>query len=149
MFSTSSNSKILFRIFVKNSPALPKTASRGGYFVARIMLGKTFLRIFTILAILISAFFAHAEWYQIDSPTNAKTFEALILGILNYIAPLTFALAAAAIIFAGFKYMMALGKPEAITKANKTLTYVLIGTALIVGAATIASAIINTIKQIR
>lgn len=116
---------------------------------SRMRLGKTFLRIGFTFAILTVAFFARAEIFPIDPPTSARSFEALLLGILNYLTPFAFTLAAAFIIFSGFKYILALGNPTKIAAANKTLTYVLIGTALIVGAAAIAGAVINTIKQIR
>lgn len=51
-------------------------------------------------------------------------------------------------IWAGFKFIMAQGKPDKITEAKKMFWYTIIGMLLILGAWTITNAIIGTVNSI-
>jgi len=53
------------------------------------------------------------------------------------------------IIYAGFLYVKAQGKPEEISKAHKALLYALIGGLLILGANVLLDVITNTINDIK
>jgi hypothetical protein len=52
------------------------------------------------------------------------------------------------IMYSGFLFVAAYGEPSKITKARQTLLWTLVGTALVLGATTIGSAIVNTVKKI-
>lgn len=71
---------------------------------------------------------------------------AVIKAVLeNVIMPIAAVFIIFAIIYSGFKYVTAQGKPEEINKANKGLMYVLIGAAILLGAVGISDAIQSTI----
>ncbi len=52
------------------------------------------------------------------------------------------------IVWAGFQYLLAQGKPEAIKKANLNLMWSLIGAGLLLGAAGISAVLETTVNQI-
>ncbi len=52
------------------------------------------------------------------------------------------------IIWAGFQYLMAQGKPDAIKKANQNLMWSLIGAGILLGAAGISQVVKLTIEQL-
>lgn len=113
-------------------------------------MGKTFLRISSIFAILFSVVPALAEPYTFRPPIKAKNFQDLVITILNYIVPAMTVFAIVAILYAGFRLVAAgiAGKPEEIKKASTMLVYTLIGAALVVGATAIAKTIFTTIDQL-
>lgn len=113
-------------------------------------MGKTFLRISSIFAILSAGALALAEPYEFKPPIKAKNFQDLVITILNYIVPAMTVFAIVAILFAGFRIVTAAmaGKPEEIKKARTMLVYALIGAALVVGATAIAKTIFTTIDQL-
>ncbi|MDB5204597.1 MAG: protein of unknown function with transrane region [Candidatus Taylorbacteria bacterium] len=53
-----------------------------------------------------------------------------------------------AIMYGGFMYVTAQGDPEAISKAYKTITWALVGTAILLGARTIMLAVTSTVKDL-
>ena len=65
------------------------------------------------------------------------------------ILPIGASVAALFIIYSGFLYVKAQGKPEKIKEAREALTTALIGTAIILGAWVIAQLIGGTINQLR
>jgi type IV secretory pathway VirB2 component (pilin) len=73
----------------------------------------------------------------------------IIKSILNNIVePLAAVYVVIMIIYSGFKYVMAQGKPAEIEKANQGLLYVLIGAGILLGSAAISTAIQGTINQL-
>ncbi len=66
----------------------------------------------------------------------------------NIILPVGGVLCVLAFIFAGFKYVMAQGKPADIEAANRTLLYAAIGTAVLLGAWVLANAVCKTVELI-
>ena len=87
---------------------------------------------------------------RIDNPfKGGDDLSAVVVAILNdIIMPLAGVLVVLAIIYSGFKYVTAQGKPEEIKKANQGLLYVLIGTLILLGAGAIAAAIKGTLTQL-
>jgi hypothetical protein len=53
------------------------------------------------------------------------------------------------IIWAGFKYVMARGKPNAIAEAHKNFWYLILGSILLLGALALSQLIGRTIEEIR
>lgn len=78
--------------------------------------------------------------------TSISTIVGAILNAVEYIGAIACALW---IIWAGFLYVKAQGKPEALTEANKTLLHAVIGTAIILGAGAILTVIQSTITSIK
>jgi|SRR3989344_2910194 len=81
--------------------------------------------------------------FQILNPINATDFRGVVLMITRLLMTIGIPLAAIFIIFTGFKYVAARGDPKAIEEAHKMLLWTLIGTAVIVGAYAIATAVVN------
>ncbi len=74
---------------------------------------------------------------------------SLILSILNNIVmPIAAVGVVIWIIWSGFLYVMAQGKPAEIQKANKNLLYSLIGAGILLGAEGIAQVLRATVQQL-
>jgi len=80
---------------------------------------------------------------EIDS--IPKFIEAIIDIVLIVGVPIV----VLAVIYVGFLFVKAQGKPEEITKAKSALIYTLIGAALLLGAFVIANAIGKTVDEIK
>ena len=87
----------------------------------------------------------------IHNPLNSSytSITAVITAVLQKIVmPLAAVFVVLAIIYSGFKYVMAQGNPKEIQDANKGLLYVLIGTAVLLGATGISAALQGTLCHI-
>lgn len=80
-----------------------------------------------------------------DLTTIPGIITALVEGV---VIPIAVPLLAIAIIYTGFLFVQARGKPEKITKAKEALKWTLIGGAIILGAYIIAEALQSTISDI-
>lgn len=86
----------------------------------------------------------------IPNPITATSFTALIDSITKELVPIATVLAVVAIIFTGFKFLTAAlsGNASALTEARKMFYYVLVGTAITVGAAVLANAVIKFVTEL-
>ena len=78
--------------------------------------------------------------------TDLNTF---IKAILDIVLTIGIPIVALAIIYCGFLFVSAQGKPEEISKAKKALMYTLIGAAVLLGAWVLAQAIGDTVDELR
>ena len=108
--------------------------------------------IFTIaplLALLFVADAAHATSHvKLENPLAVEgvaDFVALVLKVLVMVA---LPIISFFIVYSGFLFLTAQGKPENLSKAKENLVYVLIGATLILGAWVIATLIGGTVSQI-
>lgn len=86
---------------------------------------------------------------RLENPLKANSFEGLFSDVLsNVIIPVTALIGVVFIIFAGFKFVTAQGKPEKVTEAKKRLMYVLIGVGIIIASEVILDLLLNTLTQI-
>lgn len=85
---------------------------------------------------------------EFKNPITSETFEALIVKLSEGILKLVFILAPIFIIISGFRFLTAslTGNQAGLTMAKKLFFWTLIGTAIIVGASVIATAIVNFAK---
>lgn len=85
--------------------------------------------------------------FKLANPfTGGSSLVSVINAILqNIVMPLAAVVVVLAIIYSGFKYVMAQGNSKEIQDANQGLLYVLIGTAVLLGATGISAAIQGTI----
>ena len=80
---------------------------------------------------------------------NDCTLMDLLTTILNKVVMPIAAIAVVVwIIWAGFQYVLAQGKPEAVTKAHQRLLWSLVGAGILLGAAGISSVVQNTINAL-
>jgi len=87
----------------------------------------------------------------IKNPLNSSysNIPSILNGLINVVLKIAEVLCALYIIYGGFLYVQAQGKPEALTRANQTLLHAVIGTAIILGANVIYSVINSTITSIK
>jgi len=77
---------------------------------------------------------------------RTSTFEQLVENIANIVFKLGFVVAAIFIIYSGFKFVTAQGREDELKKAKDNFKWVIIGTAVLLGAKIIATAVRNTIE---
>lgn len=86
--------------------------------------------------------------FQLTNPLNVRSVCGLIKAILQAVLVIGLPIAVLFLVFAGLKYVAALGKPEKIREANENLLYTVIGIAIFLGAALIAQVIATTVNNI-
>lgn len=116
-------------------------------------LWKTFLKSIFVFAILIVAVFVYADEgvvnAVINNPIKTSTFEGLVKSIAEAVRNVGIPFAITAIIFAGFKLVLASlsGNAQDIESAKKILWWVITGTAIVVGASMLAEIAVNIFKS--
>ena len=80
--------------------------------------------------------------------TGPQDIPSFIKKILDVVLVVGVPIVTLAIIYTGFLFVKAQGKPEEITKAKQTLLYSIIGAALLLGSFVISSAIKGTVDEI-
>ncbi|HLF66459.1 MAG TPA: TrbC/VirB2 family protein [Gammaproteobacteria bacterium] len=84
----------------------------------------------------------------IKNPIEADSINGLIKTLLEGVIKIGMPIVALAIIYCGFLFVAARGKPEAITKAKDALLYTLIGSAVLLGSWAIAQMISETVLSL-
>lgn len=113
-------------------------------------LGKSALYAALFLAILLLAFPDMVLGVTIENPIKAKSFPELIQQIAKAVRLIAFPLAIVAIIFVGFKFVIssARGDEKGLGEAKKMFFWVVIGTAIIVGASALAEWVVEFAKTL-
>jgi len=92
---------------------------------------------------------AMASAQTLKNPLKVDSFEGLFQNVLSdIIIPVSTAIGVVFIIWAGFGFVIAQGKPEDINKAKKRLLYVLIGVGIIISSEIILDLLLNTLTEI-
>lgn len=114
------------------------------------LMWKTSLRGIIFSVIFGIARFARAVEYK-NPLNNVTTLPQLLNAVANAVIQVGGTLAAVAIIWVGFKFVLAAaqGDQAGLTQARKMLWYVIIGTLIIVGAGVIARVAVDVVQQIR
>lgn len=94
-------------------------------------------------AMLIGA--ARVSAVTINNPLNVSSFPELIQALTNGLLPLASLLAGVALMFAGFRFITAAASGDAkkLQEAKSMFWWVVVGTAVIVGASALAEAVVN------
>jgi len=79
---------------------------------------------------------------------GTSLFDLLKSVIQDILIPIGAVLSVIGFIYAGFKYVMARGDAKKIEEAHRTLLYVAIGSAVLLGAWTLSQVIQNTISKL-
>jgi heme/copper-type cytochrome/quinol oxidase subunit 2 len=85
----------------------------------------------------------------LENPLKAENIDSLVTAGMNIVIYIGAIVAVLAIIWVGFMYVKAMGKPDAIKDAHRASLYTAIGIAILVGAQVITTIITSTINQIR
>lgn len=78
-----------------------------------------------------------------------NTIPEFVKSVLDIVMKVGVPLVALAIIYTGYLFIAAQGKPEELKKAKDALVYVFIGSMILLGAYVIAEALIGTVNAIR
>jgi len=91
--------------------------------------------VFTVLVLPKVIFAAETRTSSpLENPIEAKTFEQLIIAVLDAALVIGLPIAALFIIYSGFLFVTAQGSVDRIDKAKVTLTWTLVGVAIFVSA---------------
>ncbi|MBU6415400.1 hypothetical protein KGQ34_04150 [Patescibacteria group bacterium] len=91
---------------------------------------------------------ALADDSQITNPISSSNFQELAGGIAKQLAVIAPSIGIFFIVLGGLQYVLAGDSEEKVKKAHKTLTWALIGTAVVIGAEILVYAVRNTAKQL-
>ncbi|MFH0755518.1 MAG: hypothetical protein V1910_02530 [bacterium] len=87
---------------------------------------------------------------QIKNPLGDNvTISSIITEILGYVVKIGGIIATFFLIYSGYLFVKAQGKPEKLKEAREIFKNVCIGTAILLGAQLIASIIVGTIKSLQ
>jgi len=84
----------------------------------------------------------------LKNPIKAKSFEELVEAILEIVVTIGTPIAILAIIYCGFLFVSAQGKPEKLKDARTALIWTIVGVAVLLGARLLATVISGTIKNL-
>lgn len=87
---------------------------------------------------------------KIPNPIAANSFPELVLNIAKAIQAIALVLAPVALIIAGFKFITSAtaGNATGVADARKMFLWILVGTAIVVGASALAQAVVNFARQL-
>lgn len=85
---------------------------------------------------------------KFTNPISTNTLDGFLLKVLDVVVLLGSIVVIFFIILAGFKYVTARGDEKQISSAHQTLTWTIVGAAILLGAKVIASAIQATVDQL-
>jgi len=85
--------------------------------------------------------------YIFQNPIKANSLTQLINDLFDAIIQIGYVFVVFALIFAGFKFVVARGNPEKLSEAKKIFLYTLIGGIILLGAQVIGDVICNTAAQ--
>jgi hypothetical protein len=116
-------------------------------------LSKKFsIAVFFLVSFFLPVIFIYADGFTCDdstgkicNPISATSLQGLIKTILEGVIKIGIPIIALAIIYSGFLFVQARGKPGEIEKAKNSLIYTLIGAAILLGAWAIAQLISETV----
>ena len=91
------------------------------------------------------------EFLNLENPLGSKytTLQDFVGGILNIVLDIGTPIVALAIIYSGFLFVKARGNPTELEHAKKTLTYTLIGGAILLGSWALANALKSTVVELQ
>jgi hypothetical protein len=98
-------------------------------------------------ATALAPFVAYAQ-STFKNPASAPDFQTFIADFLKAIVQISLPILTLFIVYAGFKFVFARGKPEGIKEAKQNLLYVILGAILILGAWVLATLIASTATQV-
>ena len=98
-------------------------------------------KLFKTIFFLTSFGLARFASADLTNPLKSTTFAELVANIAKIVAEVGFPIAVMALLWAGFLFVTAGGNEEKINNAKKTLLWAVIGTAILLGAWGIATAV--------
>ena len=84
----------------------------------------------------------------LTNPLKDTTLSGLIETILSAVVQLGIVVVTGAIIFAGFKYVTASGNTTKLKQAHEAMYYILIGSAIVLGAYAVRQIVMDTVSSV-
>ncbi|OHB20137.1 MAG: hypothetical protein A2854_04980 [Parcubacteria group bacterium RIFCSPHIGHO2_01_FULL_56_18] len=84
----------------------------------------------------------------LQNPLKFDNINDFIAGFLRAIVMIAIPLITIFVVYAGFKFISARGKPDSLNEAKKNFTYVILGAILILSAWVLATLIGGTVRQL-
>lgn len=84
----------------------------------------------------------------LENPIQYDNFGDLVKAIANVVMEIGGSLAVIFIIWAGYLFVTARGNEEQLTKAKTTFRWTIIGTAVLLGAYVVATAVVEFVKSL-
>lgn len=100
------------------------------------------------LVIFIAPHFASAETVKLLNPLEADTLEKFLMDILDFVIRIGTVAVILMLVFVGYKFVAAQGKPTEIEEAKKMLLWTVLGALILLGAKAISLAIQDTVKAL-
>ena len=115
-----------------------------------ISIGGTVIGVFSTLStpLLTFADSCGASSSSFSNPTSFCNVQDFIAAVLKGIVEISLPILVLFIVYAGFKFIAARGKPAALQEAKYNFLYVIIGATLILGAWVLATLIGATVNQV-
>lgn len=88
------------------------------------------------------------ESFEVKNPLAVKSFCGLIKALLETAIVIGVPIAVLFLVYAGFKFVTAQGKPTSLEVARRNLLYTIIGIGIFLGAWLIANVITATVQQL-
>jgi hypothetical protein len=106
-------------------------------------------KLFVLLYMFCPTLFAGAQQkYQLENPIRANDVPKFIADVLAAVVQIGIPICILAIIYVGFRYVKAQGKPEELKEVHAAFLYTVVGIAIFIGATVIAGIIQGTICDI-
>ena len=124
----------------------------------RMKLVGTYMLVLGIAVVPLVAFADQPGRDRADLPTlpdplqggaSTQTFDALVPKVIDALLQIGIVVIVIAFIWAGFKYVTAMGDEKQIGEAHKIFKYTVIGAAILLGSQALATVIKGTIDAIR
>ncbi len=93
--------------------------------------------------------FAASSQDKLDSPIAARSLQEFFAGIVDVLIQLGVVVSALGIMYGGFLLVTAQGDEEKVSNGRKTITWAVVGTAVLLGAKVIFVAIKGTVDQLQ
>ncbi len=106
------------------------------------------LRLLGLNLALTLPYLALAESTLIQSPIKAKTIEELLALLINAAIVILMPVVVLMIVYSGFLFLTARGNKEQLSKAKINFVWVVVGSAVLLGAKVIAEVLKKTAEQI-
>ncbi|MFA6338729.1 MAG: TrbC/VirB2 family protein [Candidatus Paceibacterota bacterium] len=110
-----------------------------------------FLKLIKRTSLIVFAYFLSVNSFvfaQIENPIQSQDFATFTQNLLSVVKDVGGVVVTLGIIYTGFLFVMAQGKPAELQKAKTALMWTLVGSFILLGAWVIASAIVGTVQQL-
>ncbi|KKS96791.1 hypothetical protein A3B05_00770 [Candidatus Giovannonibacteria bacterium RIFCSPLOWO2_01_FULL_43_160] len=113
-----------------------------------MFINKTKIFLFSIIYAMLNIGTAYAEEYMLVNPINAGTFGQVVEKFAQLLTKIGIPIATVFLIWSGLLFVTARGNDDQLKKAKGTFYWTVVGTAILVGAYAIASAIVNFAEKL-